>query len=466
MESGSHEVSSASSPPRGAREGRRRAMHVHARRGRHHGTPKPARWSSRGAYSRTSGHTRRSRTRRSDDDDDDARAFGLGGAIGNRRVSGAPRGSRHRAQERDGYAHALVARRRSGARRSTRRRSPRETGEGGGGETGVGRSHGGVQARFANGNASRCPGMTRGERERERERCVEKMGRERWRGSWIRHVSSRFGFASSAAKERRERATSRTAVRPAPSFVLHHTPLLEDRPTPPHPSLHFSLPELSLEPVEGKGLIREGLLGGLIHPLRGCTNRRGPPGRRPGASPPRSPPRCERAPGPARARVRVAAVPVKLGLLGELRGEEGEERRSEHDRRGDAHIEERRGSNGVCVQRVGFSRVVRAGRSRVLGRVLGFRGAPPTRGPRARGRASPCPRVPPSSRRSGARHPPARRGGWETGRSYEYLVDSRARETTGVGSGWDGPASGARSPPASADPRRERREGRGHRCRL
>ena len=126
------------------------------------------------------------------------------------------------------------------------------------------------------------------------------------------------------------------------------------------------------------------------------------------------------------------------------------------------HIEERRGSNGVCVQRVGFSRVVRAGRSRVLGRVLGFRGAPPTRGPRARGRASPCPRVPPSSRRSGARHPPARRGSWETGRSYEYLVRfAREGNDGGLGRGWDGPASGARSPPASADPRRERREGRG-----
>ena len=33
----------------------------------------------------------------------------------------------------------------------------------------------------------------------------------------------------------RESCTSRTAVRPAPSFVLHYTPLLEDRPHPASP---------------------------------------------------------------------------------------------------------------------------------------------------------------------------------------------------------------------------------------
>ena len=131
------------------------------------------------------------------------------------------------------------------------------------------------------------------------------------------------------------------------------------------------------------------------------------------------------------------------------------------------HIEERRGSNGVCVQRVGFSRVVRAGRSRVLGRVLGFRGAPPTRGPRARGRASPCPRVPPSSRRSGARHPPARRGSWETGRSYEYLVRF-ARE--GNDGGWVGGGTDLRQGRVRRLLQQTRgasaAKDEGHRCRL
>lgn len=78
--------------------------------------------------------------------------------------------------------------------------------------------------------------MTRGG---ERERCVE-MCRENGTGEMareldtIRLVSFRFRLVGGEGETVRE-ATSRTAVRPAPSFVLHYTPLLEDHPHPASP---------------------------------------------------------------------------------------------------------------------------------------------------------------------------------------------------------------------------------------
>ena len=143
-----------------------------------------------------------------DDDDDDARAFGdwevcdwEPASLGGRRVVRVTARKRGMGMLTHWWRKATVG----GAEIDPAQITARKPGKAEGGETGVGRSHGGVQAKSSRTGTHRgAPGMTRGgERERERERDVEKMGRERWRGSWIRHVSSRFGSASSAAKERR-----------------------------------------------------------------------------------------------------------------------------------------------------------------------------------------------------------------------------------------------------------------------
>ena len=147
---------------------------------------------------------------------------------------------------------------------------------------------------------------------------------------------------------------ARTAV--ASSSSLNYTTPLCSRtaPTPASPfvaSLHVSLSELSLEPVEGEGLIREGLLRGLIHPLgevvQSVESRHG------AAQEHRSLVHAHDASGHLVQRglgVRVAAVPVKLGLLGELREGREEEGRSEHDRReADAIGRGTRASDGVCL---------------------------------------------------------------------------------------------------------------------
>ena len=180
--------------------------------------------------------------------------------------------------------------------------------------------------RLRTGTHRGAPGMTRGgERERERERCLERMGRERWRRSWIRHVSSRFVTPRRRRRRDGERSDVAHSCAPGAARSYYTTPLCSrTAPTPPHPSLHFSLPELSLEPVEGKGLIREGLRGGFIHPLREVVQT--VEARQGAAQEHRRLVHPHDASGHLVQRglgVRVAAVPVKLGLLGELRGEEG-----------------------------------------------------------------------------------------------------------------------------------------------
>ena len=185
--------------------------------------------------------------------------------------------------------------------------------------------------------------MTRGgerEREREREMCREN-GTER-DGAGVGYDTSRLVSVSPRRRRRRDGERSDVAHSCAPGAVVRITLHPSARgPPPPRLTLRFTFhfPSSVLSPSKGKVLSAKGCLEGLsTHLASSCTNRRGPPGRRPGASPPRSPPRCERAPGPARARGTRRRSPSEARTpSGSYAGRREEERRSEHDRReGDA----------------------------------------------------------------------------------------------------------------------------------
>ena len=227
-----------------------------------------ARWSSRGAYSRTSGHTPSipNPKIRMTTTTTPARS-GIGRcAIGNRRVSGgAAWFASPRAREGWVCSRTGGVRRRSGRGDRPGADHREETGEGGGGETGVGRSHGGVQAKSSRTGTHRgAPGMTRGgEREREREMCRENgAGEMAWELDTTRLVSFRFRLVGGEGETVRE-ATSRTAVRPAPSFVHGHPSARG--PPPPRLTLRFTFhfPSSVLSPSKGKVLSAKGCLEGL-----------------------------------------------------------------------------------------------------------------------------------------------------------------------------------------------------------